>query len=108
MSVVTAPSFTFRTLVQFVHMPAKNARGWLSSSANHFSALRPFSLVSMSEYSEKEVIGTRHRFSGPVQRRQCGDDTLRMFVTPGSVFLPSRNFGGVGMPQRAVTSSRTP
>jgi hypothetical protein len=32
--------------------------------------------------------GTKHRFSGPSHRRQCGDVTLRMLVTPLSTFLP--------------------
>src|SRR5450755_1785612 len=35
MSLVVSPSLTFRTDVQLVQMPAKNASGRLSSRANH-------------------------------------------------------------------------
>jgi hypothetical protein len=45
--------------------------------------------------------GTRQRFSGFSQPRQCGDDVLRMLVTGGP---PVR--GGGGMPQRIIASSR--
>ncbi len=39
---------------------------------------------------------------------QWDDLTLRMLVTPGSVFLPAMAKVGDGMPQRAIASSRTP
>jgi spermidine dehydrogenase len=42
----------------------------------------------------------------PSQRRQCGDLTFRMLVTPESEFRPLRANSGDGMPQRAVVSSR--
>jgi len=51
-------------------------------------------------YSAKLLAGTRQRFSGFSQPRQCGDDVLRMLVTGGP---PVR--GGGGMPQRIVTIS---
>jgi hypothetical protein len=54
-------------------------------------------------YSLKLVNGTRQRFAGPVQRRQCGEPTLRMFVTGAPP-----DCGGDGMPQRAMASSRSP
>jgi len=44
--------------------------------------------------------GTRQRFSGFSQPRQCGEEVLRMLVTGGP---PVR--GGGGIPQRIVTSS---
>ena len=48
------------------------------------------------------------RRSTPSHRRQWDDLTLRMLVTPGSVFLPAMAKAGDGMPQRAIVSSRTP
>jgi len=41
MSLVVSPSLTFRTDVQLVQMPAKQARGRPSSSANQISPPRP-------------------------------------------------------------------
>jgi hypothetical protein len=46
-------------------------------------------------YSAKLLAGTKQRFSGLSQPRQCGDDVLRMLVTGGP---PVR--GGGGMPDR--------
>src|SRR5689334_22108456 len=46
-------------------------------------------------YSAKLFAGTRQRFSGFSQPRQCGDDVFLMLVTGGP---PVR--GGGGMPQR--------
>ena len=85
-------------------MPANTARGLLSSRANQVGTFMP-SIVS---YSLKLVTGTRQRCSGPSQRRQCGDFTFRMFVTPGSVLRPSKTNCGDGIPQRAIASSRSP
>jgi hypothetical protein len=51
-------------------------------------------------YSAKLLAGTRQRFSGLSQPRQCGDDVLWMLVTGGP---PIR--GGGGMPQRTFTSA---
>jgi hypothetical protein len=53
-------------------------------------------------YSAKLFAGTRQRFSGFSQPRQCGDDVFLMFVTGGP---PVR--GGGGMPQRIMVSSRS-
>lgn len=82
MSVVTSPSFSFRTLVHVVQIPARKVSGWLSSIANQASLLR-----SASVFSLNQVIGTRQRFSTPVQRRQCDELRFRMLVTPGSVLF---------------------
>jgi hypothetical protein len=53
-------------------------------------------------YSAKLFTGTRHRFSGFSQPRQCGDEVLRMLVTGGPP-----NFGGGAIPQRIMTNSRS-
>ena len=50
----------------------------------------------------KAVESTRHRFSGFIQARHCGDDVLRMLVTGGN-----GDFGGGGMPQRIIVRSRS-
>jgi hypothetical protein len=55
----------------------------------------------LGTYSAKLLNGTRQRFSGFSQLRQCGDDVLRMLVTGGP---PVR--GGGGMPQRALVVER--
>jgi hypothetical protein len=79
--------------------------GRLSSSANHTGGCEPSGNAS---FSEKLVNGTTHRLSTPSQRRQCGDATLRTFVTPGSLLRPFNANCGDGMPQRAIISSRVP
>ena len=84
-------------------MPAKKASGRLSSKANQTGGREPSGWVS---FSAKLVKGTRQRCSGPSHARQCDDVVCRMLVTPRSTFLPARYCGGVGMPQRAMTSSR--
>src|SRR5947207_12426429 len=87
-----------RTPIHSVQIPANATSGRVSSIANHFGVL--FGLVSA--YSQKDVNGTRQRLSGPTHLRQCGELVLRMFVVmPG-------NWGGFGMPQRIMMSSRCP
>src|SRR5277367_7167096 len=104
-SFVVSPSLTFRTDVHRVQMPAKKASRRLSSNANHTGGREPSGKTS---FSAKLVKGTMQRHSKPSHRRQWGDLTLRMLVTPGSVFLPAMAKVGDGMPQRAMASSRTP
>src|SRR4029077_2621886 len=70
MSLVVSPSFTFRTEVQRVQMPAKKANGRVSSKANQTAGREP---SGRTLFSEKLVQGTTQRFSNPSQRRQCGD-----------------------------------
>jgi hypothetical protein len=94
-----------RTGVQRVQIPAKKASGRLSSSANQTGGREPFGKTS---FSEKLVNGTMQRFSTPSHRCQCGEATLRTFVTPGSELRPLRADKGDGMPQRAIANSRTP
>src|SRR5271166_2538608 len=104
-SFVVSPSLTFRTEVQRVQMPAKNASGRLSSRANQTGGREPSGRIS---FSAKLLKGTTHRLSTPSHRRQCGEETLRTFVTPESELRPLRAKTGEGMPQRAIVSSRTP
>jgi hypothetical protein len=100
-SLVVLPFFTFRTEVQRVHMPAKNARGLVSSNANYTGGRFPSGKTS---FSEKLVTGTTQLSSTPSQRRQCGVDTLRILVTPESLFRPFNANMGEGIPHRAIVS----
>src|SRR5580693_8792242 len=102
-SFVVSPSFTFLTEVQLVQSPAKKARGRVSSKANHTGGLLPSGSAS---FSLKLVNGTTQRCSMPSQRRQCGDLTLRILVTPESALRPFRADTGEGMPHRAVVEVR--
>src|SRR5271154_738606 len=102
-SLVVGPSLTLRTDVQRVHKPAKNASGRLSLKANHTGGREPSGKTSFSLNDEN---GTTQRLSTPSHRRQCWDETLRTFVTPGSLLRPSIVVFGDGIPQRAMTSSR--
>src|SRR6202165_159109 len=97
MSFVVSPSFTFRTEVQRVQIPAKKANGRVSLKANQTVGREPSGSTS---FSEKLVQGTTQRFSVPSQRRQCGELTLRTLVTPGSDFLPCSAKTGEGIPHR--------
>jgi hypothetical protein len=65
-------SFTFLTDFQFAQMPAKNANGRSSDSANQIGGRLPSGSTS---FSEKLVKGTTHRLSTPSQRSQCGEAT---------------------------------
>src|ERR1700737_561779 len=78
MSLVVAPSLSFRTYVQLVQIPAKQARGRVSSSANQMSP--PSSLLN----SLNELNGTTHRFWVPSHLVQCLLLRLRMLVVPES------------------------
>src|SRR5580693_5060268 len=60
-----------------VHSPAKANRGLSSAMANQVGILRGLP----SAYSQNAVAGTMQRFFGDSQPRQCGLETLRMFVT---------------------------
>jgi len=88
--------------------PAKTNNGRSSLSANHVHTLRPVAGSGRVDGSQNEVTGTTQRFAGSSHRRQCGDDALRMFVTPGSIWPGFKNIGGDGIPHRKLTSSRLP
>src|SRR5690242_1702193 len=90
-----------RSPLNAVHIPAKANSGRLSSSANHTTSFFFVSGFGSGAYSAKLLAGTRHRFSGFSQPRQCGDDVLRMLVTGAA---PVRGDGG--MPQRILVSAR--
>ena len=57
----------------------------------------------VSAYSQNEVAGTMQRLRLPSHPRQCGSPMLRMLV----IGAPP-NCGGPRIPQRAMTSSRSP
>ena len=95
----TGALFGPRTPRHLVQRPAKANSGRSSLSANHVGVLRDF----VSAYSQNDVAGTRQRFLAESHPCQCGLATLRMLVTG---WPP--NCGGPGMPQRAMTSSRSP
>jgi hypothetical protein len=61
-------------------------------SANHTTSFFLVCGFDSRAYSEKLFAGTKQRFSGFSQPRQCGDDVFRMFVTSGPP-----NFGGGGI-----------
>src|SRR6202166_3057305 len=90
-----------RSPLNSVQIPAKANRGRSSFNANHTTSFSPVSGLGSGAYSAKLLAGTRQRFSGFNQARQCGDDVLRMFVTGK---FPAR--GGGGIPQRIITISR--
>jgi hypothetical protein len=73
--------------------------GLSSASANQMGVLRGL----VSAYSQNDVAETMQRYLLPNHPRQCGLATLRMFVTGCPPY-----WGGRGIPQRAITSSRSP
>src|SRR5258705_5630061 len=95
--------FVPRSPLNSVQIPAKAHNGRSSFSANHTTSFLPVAGLGAGAYSEKLLNGTRHRLSGFSQPRQWGDAVLRMLVTGGPP-----NFGGGGIPQRIIVSSRSP
>src|ERR1700738_2998095 len=91
--------FVPRSPLNVVQMPAKVNRGRSSLSANHTTSFFFVSGFGSGAYSAKLLAGTKHRFSGLSQPRQCGDDVLRMLVTGGP---PMR--GGGGLPHRITVT----
>src|ERR1700752_354228 len=85
-----------------VQMPANANSGRSSFSANHTTSFFLVSGFGSGAYSAKLLAGTKHRFSGFSQPRQCGEDVFRMLLTGGP---PVRSGGG--MPQRIMVSSRS-
>ncbi|MGY3578853.1 hypothetical protein ACVMB1_006057 [Bradyrhizobium sp. USDA 4504] len=72
-----------RSPLKSVQMPANAVRGRSSASANQTTSFFFVSRFGSGAYSAKLLNGTRQRFSGLSQPRQCGDEVLRMFVTGG-------------------------
>jgi hypothetical protein len=77
--------FVPRSPLNVTQMPAKANSGRSSFSANHTTSFLLVSGFGSGAYSAKLLAGTRERFSGFSQPRQCGDDVLRMLVTGGPV-----------------------
>jgi hypothetical protein len=93
--------FVPRSPLNVVQLPAKANSGRSSLSASHTTSFFFVSGFGSGAYSAKLLAGTKHRFSGLSQPRQCGDDVLRMLVTGGP---PVR--GGGGMPHRCCSRKR--
>src|SRR5258707_4015664 len=91
-----------RSPLNSVQSPPKANRGRSSSRANHTTSFLPVAGLGSGAYSAKLLAGTRQRFSGFSQPRQCGDVVLRVFVTG----KPPARAGG-GMPQRIMNISRS-
>src|SRR4029077_19582553 len=89
-----------RSAFKFAHTSAQPLDG---ISANHTTSFFLVSGFGSGAYSAKLLAGTKQRFSGLSQPRQCGDDVLRMLVTG---YPPAR--GGGGMPQRIIVISSSP
>src|SRR3954465_4853383 len=90
-----------RSPLYSAQMPAKAVSGLSSLSANQTTSFLLVSGFGSGAYSAKLLNGTRHRFSGFIQVRQCGDDGLRILVTGGQGDL-----GGGGIPHRIMINSR--
>src|ERR1700740_1601202 len=86
-----------------LNLPANANGGRSSFRANHTTSFFLVSGFGSGAYSAKRFAGTRQRFSGLSQARQCGDDVFLMFVTG---YPPAR--GGGGIPQRIIPISRSP
>src|SRR5271156_4153387 len=90
-----------RSPLNSVQIPAKANRGRSSFKPNHTTSFLPVAGLGSGAYSAKLLAGTRQRFSGFSQPRQCGDVVLRILVTG---YPPAR--GGGGMPHRIIVISR--
>src|SRR5882724_7335331 len=95
--------FVPRSPLNSVQMPAKANSGRSSLRANQTTSFFLVIELGSGAYSAKLLTGTRQRFSGFSQPRQCGDDVFRILVTGGPP-----NFGGGGFPQRIIIISRSP
>src|SRR6201989_3446563 len=99
-SLVVSPPLTLRTDVQLVQMPAKQASGRVSSSANQMSP--PSSLLN----SLNELNGTTQRFSAPSHLVQCLLLTLRMLVVPESGSIRSNSLKSTVLPLACSFAAR--
>src|SRR3978361_470855 len=97
---MVSPSLTFRMDVQLVQMPAKQARGRVSSSANQMSP--PSALLN----SLKLLNGTTQRFPAASQRVQCFDFTLRILVVPPSGSIRRSSLKSTVLPLACSFSAR--
>src|ERR1700745_3569725 len=81
-------------------MPAKQASGRVSSSANQMSP--PSALLN----SLNELNGTTQRFSRPSHLVQCLLVTLRILVVPPSGSIRSNSLKSTGLPLACSFSAR--
>jgi hypothetical protein len=70
-----------RSPLYSVQMPAKANSGRSPLSANQTTSFFLVTGFVSGAYSAELLAGTRHRFSGLSQPRQCGDDVFLMLVT---------------------------
>ena len=82
--LVVSPSFTFRTDVQRVQMPAKNASGRLSSNANQTGGRDRRAMLVLGKAGERHDAAAFDPEPAPPVR----GGGLRIFVTPGSDLRP--------------------
>jgi hypothetical protein len=68
-----------------VQMPANANGGRFSFRANHTTSYILVSGFVSGAYSAKLFAGTRQRFSGLSQARQCGDNVQHVLTFPDSV-----------------------
>src|SRR5580693_835837 len=107
MSFVVSPSFTFRTEVQRVQMPAKKANGRVSSKANQTGGRVPSGSTS---FSEKLVHG-----AASYEAREFGVHSAMPSVTakrkcPNLIFVKPRFdvYKAVSLQIRAIFAAYTP
>src|SRR3984957_14276822 len=91
-----------RSPLNSVQSPPKANGGRSSFKPSHTTSFLPVAGLGSGAYSAKLLAGTRQRFSGLSQPRQCGDVVLRILVTGK---LPAR--GGGGIPRRIIVNSRS-
>src|SRR6185503_15245835 len=80
-------------------MPAKQISGRSSLIANQTTSFFLVSGFGSGAYSAKLLNGTRQRFSGFSQPRQCGEEVLRILVTGGP---PVRGGAGIAHDWRGI------
>src|SRR5258708_34574420 len=98
----TGFDFVPRSPLNVVQSPPKANSGRSSLSANQTTSFFLVSGFGSGAYSAKLLAGTKQRFSGLSQARQCGDDVFLMLVTGKP---PAR--GGGGIPHRIMLNSRS-
>src|ERR1700722_8599004 len=92
--------FVPRSPLNIVQIPANAISGRSTSRANQTTSFFFVSGFGSGAYSEKLLNGTRQRFSGFSQPRQCGEEVFRILVTGAP---PVRSGGG--MPHRIIVIS---
>lgn len=78
--------FIPRSFLNSVQVPAKAISGRSSLSASQTTSFFLVSGFGSGAYSAKLLNGTRQRFSGFSQARQCGEEVLRMWSPAARLF----------------------